>query len=201
MKLTCVTTSIVGTNTYIIDTGKSAVVVDPGDDIEKIDRVLTALGRRCTAVLLTHGHFDHCNACAALQARGAKVYLHELDDKLIRDGKNLAAENGIAFHAFTPDVTVADGDTFDLDGIDFKVLHTPGHTAGSVCYVTSNVIFSGDTLFFLSVGRTDFPTGDADALRRSVREKLFTLEGDYTVYPGHDRPTTLVTEKENNPCV
>ena len=97
------------------------------------------------------------------------------------------------------DRLINDGDIIKLPFADIKVLHTPGHTRGGVCYVTDNMIFSGDTLFNSSIGRTDFPGGDYDTLVDSIRNKLFTLEGDYIVYPGHDRSTTLYHEKAENP--
>ena len=97
------------------------------------------------------------------------------------------------------DVLINDGDIIKLPFADIKVLHTPGHTRGGVCYVTGDVIFSGDTLFNSSIGRTDFPGGDYDTLVSSIRNKLFALEGDYTIYPGHDGSTTLAHEKAENP--
>ena len=102
---------------------------------------------------------------------------------------------------FTPDVTVSGGETLDVAGIAVKVMHTPGHTAGGVCYIAEDCIFSGDTLFELSYGRTDFPTGSFKELKNSIVNKLFALKGDYKVFPGHGAPTTLQFEREHNPVL
>ncbi len=196
------TTSSVVTNTYILDLGQRfGAVVDPGGDGARIAAFLTAHDLSAEAVLLTHAHFDHAGAAACLQRMGAKVCLHAADVGLLQSDGNLAAVFGEPFETFQPDVTVSDGDTLTLGDTVFTVLHTPGHTAGSVCYVAEKerVIFSGDTLFYLSAGRTDFPTGSGRQMLHSLRDVLFRLDGDYTVYPGHDRATTLRFEKEHNP--
>ena len=152
-------------------------------------------------MLLTHAHFDHIGAAAALQREGAQIVLHRDDVKLIKSFQNLSVLAGVKVEHFTPDVTVAGGETLDVAGVSVKVIHTPGHTAGSVCYVAGDVIFSGDTLFALSYGRTDFPTGSFAQLKNSVVNKLFALEGDYKVLPGHEGPTTLDYERAHNPIL
>lgn len=202
MKLYTMTTSSVVTNTYILDLGSGfGAVVDPGGDCGRITAFLSSRGLSAEAVLLTHAHFDHTGAAACLQRKGAKIYVHAADVGLLQSDGNLAAVFGESFETFQPDVTVSDGDTLTLGDTVFTVLHTPGHTAGSVCYVAEKerVIFSGDTLFYLSAGRTDFPTGSGRQMLHSLRDVLFRLDGDYTVYPGHDRATTLRFEKEHNP--
>ncbi|MBQ9833372.1 MAG: MBL fold metallo-hydrolase, partial [Clostridia bacterium] len=116
---------------------------------------------------------------------------------------NLSSMAGAFVAPSSADIILRDGDVLDILGKKIKVLHTPGHSKGGVCYLLENerVIFSGDTLFRLSVGRTDFDNCDADALFDGIEQKLFTLEGDYTIYPGHMRSTTLTFEKERNPFV
>lgn len=196
------TTSSVVTNTYILDLGSGfGAIVDPGGDCGRITAFLSSRGLSAEAVLLTHAHFDHAGAAACLQRKGAKIYVHTADVGLLQSDGNLAAVFGEPFETFQPDVTVSGGDTLTLGDTVFTVLHTPGHTAGSVCYVAEkeHVIFSGDTLFYLSAGRTDFPTGSGRQMLHSLRDVLFRLDGDYTVYPGHDRATTLHFEKEHNP--
>ena len=197
MTVRCITVGALGENVYILEGEGGAVVIDPGDEYERIVR---ALGKTpCTHVLLTHAHIDHIGAVAKLQQQGAKVILHEADGPLLTGSGNLARSFGILLEPFTPNELLCGGETLSLPCGQVGVIHTPGHTAGSVCYALENALFTGDTLFCLSVGRTDFPSGDASALRHSIRRKLFALPGDYTVYPGHGEPTTLDFERENNP--
>lgn len=195
--------SAIATNCYIVwSEGRTdAVVVDPGAEYEKIVRVLHENGLTAKAVLLTHAHYDHCNAAARFQKDGCTVYLHSSDVYLLESGENLARRHGIEFENFRPDVLLEDGTVINECGMTFTTLHTPGHTGGSVCFVTENTIFSGDTLFYMTVGRTDFATGSQSSLIASVRNKLFALDGDYTVCPGHGDITTLDFERKYNPYV
>ena len=184
-------------NCYLVtEDGKCAVAIDPGEA-----RVLAEAQKRglvITHVLLTHGHFDHIGGCAALQAAGVKIGCPK--DELIQVqnanvGARLFGMPPVAF--FTPDFTYEGGETLELHGITFRVIATPGHTQGSVCLLAEDVIFSGDTLFQGSVGRTDLPGGDFRALEKSVKA-LYALEGDYTVYPGHGEKTALSFERKYN---
>ncbi len=188
---------LLGENAYILEYENGAVLVDPGADVERITEALG--GKPCLTVLLTHAHVDHIGAVAALQRAGAKVALHEADLPLLRGPGNLAAAMGLPLEPFEPDVLLQGGEVLPLGVGEVRVLHTPGHTAGSVCYAIGDLLFSGDTLFYDSVGRTDFPSGDPSALQNSLRNVLFKLEGDYTVYPGHGPATTLLREKASNP--
>ena len=201
MKIVTLHTTMLETDTYVVINGGRAFVVDPGADAEKIIAAAEAEGAKIEWVLLTHAHFDHIGAAAALQREGAQIILHRDDVKLIKSFQNLSVLAGVKVEHFTPDVTVAGGETLDVAGVSVKVIHTPGHTAGSVCYVAGDVIFSGDTLFALSYGRTDFPTGSFAQLKNSVVNKLFALEGDYKVLPGHEGPTTLDYERAHNPIL
>lgn len=189
-------------NTYILtDGGEKCFAVDCCD-YSLIGGFLKEHGFRCEAVLLTHAHFDHCGEAALLQRDGAKIYLHKADVPLVKGDGNLGAAMGQPFIPFEPDVVFEDGDKFEICSHIIEVVHTPGHTPGGVCFIVDDeIIFSGDTLFKLCVGRTDFPGGDGKELRRSIRDKLFTLGKNYKVYPGHDMPTSLDFEKENNPYV
>ena len=201
MKIVTLHTTMLETGTYDVINGGRAFVVDPGADAERIIAAAEAEGAKIEWVLLTHAHFDHIGAAAALQREGAQIVLHRDDVKLIKSFQNLSVLAGVKVEHFTPDVTVAGGETLDVAGVSVKVIHTPGHTAGSVCYVAGDVIFSGDTLFALSYGRTDFPTGSFAQLKNSVVNKLFALEGDYKVLPGHEGPTTLDYERAHNPIL
>ena len=201
MKIVTLHTTMLETGTYVVINGGRAFVVDPGADAERIIAAAEAEGAKIEWVLLTHAHFDHIGAAAALQREGAQIVLHRDDVKLIKSFQNLSVLAGVKVEHFTPDVTVAGGETLDVAGVSVKVIHTPGHTAGSVCYVAGDVIFSGDTLFALSYGRTDFPTGSFAQLKNSIVNKLFALEGDYKVLPGHEGPTTLDYERAHNPIL
>ena len=201
MKIVTLHTTMLETDTYVVINGGRAFVVDPGADAERIIAAAEAEGAKIEWVLLTHAHFDHIGAAAALQREGAQIVLHRDDVKLIKSFQNLSVLAGVKVEHFTPDVTVAGGETLDVAGVSVKVIHTPGHTEGSVCYVAGDVIFSGDTLFALSYGRTDFPTGSFAQLKNSVVNKLFALEGDYKVLPGHEGPTTLDYERAHNPIL
>lgn len=203
IKLRMIPVGLLGANCYLLcnqDTHE-AVVIDPGADYPRIKKQLDLVASTAKAVLLTHGHFDHCNAAAEFKRNGAKIYLHRADKILLETDYNMSSLTGEVFHSFEPDVLLENGDKINECGMTFDVLHTPGHTAGSVCYVVGDGIFSGDTLFYLGVGRTDLPTGDAHAIIGSVRNVLFALKGDYKVYPGHGEITSLEFERRNNPYV
>ena len=200
MNLIKLVTGIPSENTYIVsDNGVDAVIIDPGDDVEAIAKALSENNLTCKAMLVTHAHFDHCNACRYFQQEGAKVYMHKKDELLVKTVYNLANKFAVHFNRFVVDEYVKDGDVLNLYGLSFKVIHTPGHTAGSCCFILNdNVIFTGDTLFNLSIGRTDFPTGSSSQMKKSLK-KLFAFEKDYTLFPGHGLPTKLATEKNHNP--
>lgn len=186
-------------NSYILTENNSDCIVVDCCDGDKILRFLHDNGLKCRAVFLTHAHFDHCMNVSELAKEGAEIYMHEADIPLIHSSDNLAETMGADFKPFDVDVKVADGDIYSLCSMTVKVIHTPGHTRGGVCYlVDDEIIFSGDTLFRMSVGRTDFPGGNARELAGSVKEKLFTLQKNYSVYPGHDEATNIFFERENN---
>ena len=180
------------TNTYLVwdEASSSCVVIDPGYQAETILREVKALGKEISAIFLTHGHFDHVGAVRDLVAEvGCPVYLNEAD---LTMPAQLTA--GPLYYTNT----YAEGDFVDAAGLSFKVLHTPGHTPGSVCLMCENVIFSGDTLFWGSCGRTDLPGGSWSTIRVSLL-RLADLKGDFRVYPGHGDETTLDFERKMNP--
>ena len=185
-------------------TGKEkALVFDTGsgtDDIHGLVRGITGLP---LVVINSHGHFDHIGAALQIaRAFTIPIYASETEDGMLADTSlNLTAHftgHSLSFHA---DRLVHDGDELELLGYKWKVIATPGHTAGSVCYYLpeEEVLLSGDTLFQDSYGRTDLPTGSSRALVDSVLRKLFILPGDTMVYPGHGEPTTIGYEAQNNP--
>ena len=201
MKVTKIKTGIVETNTYFIyNDDNECIVVDPGDDKSAIINTLNENSLTCKYVLLTHCHFDHCNSALFLKEFGAKIFVHKKEMALVRSNDNLAVKFGIAFNRFVPDEYVKDGDALELCGLKVEVMHTPGHTAGSCCYIIDNFLFSGDTLMRLSCGRTDFPTGNGREMAKSL-QRIVNLEKNYTVFPGHNSPTTIEFERKNNPYV
>ena len=190
-------------NTYLVGhpaSGK-AVVIDPGDEADEILRQLGARGWTLDKILLTHGHFDHVGAVAALKKRtGAGVYIHPADAEQMRTAGRQGAMFGLHVPAPPPpDVLVREGDTVSLGDVAFRVLHTPGHTPGHVTYLAGDLAFVGDLIFEGSIGRTDLPGGSLDELLRAVREKIFTLPGETILFPGHGPATTVRDEKRGNP--
>lgn len=182
----------IGTNCYILEDARQAAVIDPGGDAS---RLLAALeGLEVRYILLTHGHYDHTGAAAALAAAfpQAAVYIHESDYRDVDPGLfPLRAElPGVNFYG--------EGDRLTLGGLELQVLHTPGHSEGSVTLRCGDVLFCGDTLFAGSCGRTDFPGGDTAKILASLR-RLGELEGDLRVLPGHMEGSTLGRERQVNP--
>lgn len=191
-------------NTYIVFLKSSAraVVIDPADSRMVINK-LSELKLKCDMLLLTHGHFDHIWSVADLaQTLNIPVAVHSDDAAALTDDKiNLAFYSGAAVKHHAPDILLSDNELLTAAGIGFKVLHTPGHSPGSVCLLVESekLIFTGDTLFRLSVGRTDFPNGSSEQLYESILYRLFSLRGDYRLLPGHMSETTLDFEKKHNP--
>ena len=188
MNIQKLTLGLYQTNTYLLANDTEAVVIDPGYEA---DTILDALaGKTLKAILLTHGHFDHVGAVRELVAEtGCPVYLHEADLTM-----PIQMTAGPLYYTNT----YAEGDFVEAAGLSFKVLHTPGHTPGSVCLMCENALFSGDTLFWGSCGRTDFPGGSSAEMHASLK-RLANLSGDYDVYPGHANATTLSFKRKMNP--
>lgn len=197
MEIYTLTLGYCQTNVYVLSENGTAAVIDPSDDVQGVLRFLQNRNLRVKYALVTHGHFDHIGGVYALQKNGATVYMSKEDYNLV-DFTDTNSLFGAPKEKFTPDVYVRDGDELDILGHSVRVISAPGHTPGGVCYIfDDSKIFTGDTLFRHSVGRTDFPHGDFAELKKSVK-KLFALTGDYTVFPGHGESTTLDFERANN---
>ncbi|MDZ4064665.1 MAG: MBL fold metallo-hydrolase [Coriobacteriia bacterium] len=189
------------TNCWIVDDGcgAPAVVIDPAGDE---DVLLAALeGRSVSHVVLTHGHFDHLVAVrAVLAATGAPLLVHEADAARITDAVGTGARLfGLSYDAPPADAVLRDGDRVESGGLALEVLHTPGHTEGSICLLGDGRLFAGDTLFAGSIGRTDFPGGSMEDMRRSIAGRLAPLPDETLVHPGHGPDTTIGRERRVNP--
>ena len=189
------------TNCYIVSNdNKTCIVIDPASNGDTIINEINKNNFTLSAIFLTHGHFDHIYAIPDLISSypDAKIYLHKDEEKYLRNTSlNLSPLFGENF-IYTGKVTcISDKDVLSESGLDFEVMHTPGHTEGSVCYITGDCIFSGDTLFASTIGRTDFPLGSFSTLISSLK-KLKSLDKNYNIYPGHNASTTLNREKKYN---
>lgn len=194
----------VRTNCYLViqEKTKEAVVIDPADRADVIVRKLVDEALTLKAILLTHGHGDHILAVQNLKKDfGVEVYAAEAEKELLGDPKQNLSEDLFGTPVTVEaDVLLRDGQEFEAAGMKFRMLHTPGHTPGGCCYYLpeGQVLFSGDTLFHGSIGRTDFPGGSLSKLVRSVKEKLLVLPEDTVVYPGHEAVTTIGFERKYN---
>lgn len=195
------------TNCYTVYNSKTreAVIIDPASNARFLNNMLVNQQLDCVAVLLTHGHIDHMEAVPELmELIGHKVPLYaaaEEQDVLNDPRKNLSSMLSNQVMTLKPDVLLEDGQVIELLGTEITCMLVPGHTKGGMCYylAENQILFSGDTLFSRSIGRSDFPTGDGIKLVNAIREKLMVLPETTAVYPGHNERTTIGREKEGNP--
>ena len=189
-------------NCYLVSTDKSAVVIDTGyPSSEAVDFLKNAANKE-RLILLTHGHFDHIGFAGELsKLTNTKVAIGEMDANALTDNYiNLSALFGAPINTFDADMLLADNDEVTVGDLTFKVMHTPGHTVGGVCYLCDGILFAGDTLFAGSIGRTDFPGGSFETLRNSIK-RIYTLPDDTVLLSGHGGKTTVINEKRYNPFV
>jgi glyoxylase-like metal-dependent hydrolase (beta-lactamase superfamily II) len=190
-------------NCYVVidEAVRQCVIVDPGEDAGLILRQVAAAGARPVAVWLTHAHLDHVLGVGRVAAEtGAPVFLHPADRALYDHVPQQAEAFGLRAEGVPPpDRAFAHGDEVRVGGLTFSVRHTPGHSPGSVCLVGPGVVFAGDVLFQGSIGRTDLPGGDLDALLASIERELLVLPDSTIVYSGHGPQTTIGAERRGNP--
>jgi glyoxylase-like metal-dependent hydrolase (beta-lactamase superfamily II) len=194
-------------NCWVIGSRQSgeAICIDPGDQPAEILALARDMGVRIKKIVNSHAHIDHvCGIAGVKSGTGADFYLHHQDLDLLRDGFDISASRfGLMpdQRPPMPDAFIEDGDTIEIDGVDLRVITTPGHTPGSVSYYTKGLLFSGDTLFKDSIGRTDMPGGSFEEEMNSICDKLLTLPEDTVVLPGHMAQTTIGDELKYNPFV
>ena len=202
MEIKKLSLGMMGTNCYIVwDEDDNAVIIDPGFIDSRLKTIIEGKSLKVHYILLTHGHFDHIGAVENLKKEtGAKVLIHEEDrDCLIDPNRNLSILAGFDLSVEEADGYLVDGQILQVGNLEFKVLHTPGHSKGGICLFMGEHLFSGDTLFNTSIGRTDFHDGDFKELITAIREKLLILPDVTLVYPGHGENTTIGYEKRHNP--
>lgn len=197
MKFYHLQTGLLRVNSYFLvdENTNKAILIDCGEYVNKILDTAKKYGFTITHVLLTHAHFDHSGCAKKLQDLGAKIYISKKDAEKILNGGTLSESFHKKFDCFNVDYTFCDGEILEINGIKIKVLETPGHTDGSCTFLVEDKLFTGDTLFYHTYGRIDFPTGSYEDMKNSL-EKLLNLEENYKVYPGHDQFTTLSAERE-----
>lgn len=205
MKIITMEVGDLGTNCYIVycEETRQAAVIDPGGNAKDIIAGINGEGLAVACVINTHGHADHIAANQEIcQLFKAPIYIHSADAPMLTNAQmNLSVFIGSGFTCQAAERLLQDGDIIEVGTLQLKVLHTPGHTPGGICLYGYGILFSGDTLFAESVGRTDFPGGSYSQLLKSIKEKLFILDGETKVLPGHGGTTTVEWERKMNPFV
>jgi hydroxyacylglutathione hydrolase len=192
-------------NCYLVGSEKTkrCIVIDPGDEGEEILNAVREAGLTVAMIVLTHAHIDHVSALSTVKKEtGAPFSIHESEKAIFssvlkRIQPPLSPESAEALSQ--PDRLLKDGDSIDVDDLHFTVIHTPGHTPGGICLMGHGIVFTGDTLFYYGIGRTDFPGGSTATLMKSLRDRLMTLPDETIVYPGHGPATAIGKERRGNP--
>ena len=190
-------------NTYFLFKNDQVLIIDPGDDPNLLIEEINKNKYKIQAVLATHGHIDHIIAAAEICDKYSCPFIMSSHDEGVLNSLESACVGFEMEYFGTPkiDIDIADENELQIGDFSLKIYHTPGHTEGGVCYLIENILFSGDTLFHRSIGRTDLPGGDHGKLLRSIKDVLYALPDDTMVYPGHMGTTRIGEEKKHNPFV
>lgn len=205
MKIISLTVGPIMENCYIIYDEQSleGIIVDPGDEADRILKAVQKLNLTIKYIVNTHGHADHIGANKQLgEALHAKLAIHADDAAMLTDPQlnlSISGYMGRVISSQPADILLHENDIISFGNCQFKVIHTPGHTPGGICLVGENIVVSGDSLFAGSIGRTDFPTGSMTDLVSSLKTKILTLDPKMHVFPGHGGPSVIEWEKQNNP--
>ncbi len=205
MKIIQLEVGYLGTNCYIVydEDTLQAAIIDPGGSPEKILKIIERDNLSVEMIINTHGHADHISGNNEIKgATGAPILIHKDDAVMLTNAhSNLSVYVGNSMESEPADRLLSDGDIIKLGSISFNVMHTPGHTPGGICLIANNAVFCGDTIFYESIGRTDFPGGSYRQLIQSIKEKLMTLNDEFDLYPGHGPATTVGWERRRNPFI
>ena len=203
MEIKTVHLGFINENCYLVSSDNAAIVIDPGYCSDEITAFLKDNSSKERLIMLTHCHFDHIGAAKKLsETAGVKIAIGRLDaDGLSNPSYNLSSTFRTHLEPFNADILLEDGNIVTVGDLKIKVILTPGHTKGSVCYLIGNNLFSGDTLFYESFGRTDFPGGSEEEMINSFYKLITKLDKTVKVFPGHDDPTTIEHEAEFNPLL
>lgn len=202
MEIKRIPAGVYAANCYILcdEHTKETAVIDPGGDGEDIIKAVKAMEGRVKYILLTHGHMDHTGAVAMLKEEfEAPIYIQKQDEELIENGSYMFGPLTYKGIKVEFDKNVKENDEFKIGESIIRCIETPGHTPGGVCYLAEDSLFTGDTLFLRSIGRTDLTGGDFNTIIESIKSKIMTLDNDIKVYPGHGPQSTIKYERENNP--
>ncbi|CDQ39665.1 MBL fold metallo-hydrolase [Virgibacillus salexigens] len=205
MKIEIMSLGPLGTNCYIVYQDNQALVFDPGGEPEKVKTFLSANQLDPKAILLTHGHFDHIGAVDTLRKfYEIDVYIHQAEADWLEDAQKNGSLMfiGETIQTQKPDQLLAP-EKMTLGNFQFEIIHTPGHSPGSVTFLFHEqlMMISGDVLFYQGIGRTDLPGGNFEELKQSIKQKIYTLDKDFDIYPGHGPKTSIANEKKANPFI
>lgn len=191
------------TNCYIVHNNQSAAIIDPGFSSDTVIKILEDNNLQPEKIILTHGHGDHIGAVSDLKNKyNISVIAHKNEKEILNNSKlNLSEVMETGAIEIDADEYVVDGDIIEISDMEFKVLYTPGHTIGGMCLYIDKYLFSGDSIFQYSIGRTDFPTGDYDTLINSIKTKIYTLPDETIILSGHGETTSVEFEKQYNQFV
>ena len=205
MKVVRIPAGIYAANCYLVysEDNKEAIVIDPGGDEDDILTQIKNLGLDVKYIILTHGHGDHIAGVNGIKDyTKAPLAIHKEDEYLLKDGRsNLSSMMAMGTVEITADILLNDGDKISFGGLTAEVIHTPGHTPGGISIKIGDSIFTGDTLFAGSIGRTDFPKSSFEAIMDSIKNRIIIYPEDTIVYPGHGPSSTIKNEKESNPFI